>query len=322
MKLAWLLPGFVCYFFSAVGHAGQSLSPQEALQLLNRVNAASRQIAFTGIYVYQRGGTVETSRISHAVIGGVDLEKIEAVDGPAQELIVQNDQLSCYVPNNRVGSIDLRASDHFFPSVLPKDVKPLLANYHAIKQDVERVADNDCQAILLTPKDGLRNPFRFCYEPTSGVILKSQRYNDQQELTEQMSFTQVKIGVALDRAAFKPKFPKKVGTWQRQSQMAKPEDIEINGKMLPAGFKLVHGGKRVFPGKAKPVSHYLFSDGLASVSVFLDSAADDVVLQSGMSRKDETNIYVESEGNVVMMILGDVPAQAVQQFGMSLGIKK
>ncbi|MCB6182247.1 MucB/RseB C-terminal domain-containing protein [Leeia sp. TBRC 13508] len=322
MRVSNIAIGVACVIAGSVAYAGQSLTPQEAIQLLTKVNNASRQMTFSGLYVYQRGGMVETSRISHAVIGGTHFEKIETVDGPPQELIVQNDAMSCYVPSQHDAPIDLRASDHFFPSVLPADIKQLLTNYQAMKQDVERVAENDCQMILLVPKDNLRNPFRFCYEPSTGVILKSQRFNDNKELSEQMAFSQIKLGGELDRSAFKPKFPKKIGTWQRQSKVPQPDDILVNYKNLPAGFKLVHGGKRQFPGKSKPISHYLFSDGLSSVSVFVDKSAEDASVQNGLTRKGATNVYVESEGNVVMMILGEVPPSSVQLFGLGLEIKK
>lgn len=314
--LRFLLP---CCIGAAL--AGQALSPAEGLQLLNRVTQATRQQSFVGVYVYQRDTLVETSRITHQFADGNSYEKLEALDGPAQELIRANNMLSCYVPANRSDKVDYQSYSRFFPDVLPNDNRALLENYHVIRQDMERVADHDCQMVLLAPKDGLRNPFRFCYEPTRAVLLKAQVYNDRQELLEQMSFTQVNIGGVIDRNAFKPRLPNKVGAWQRSDGPVKADDLIINEKQLPAGFKLVRGSKRQLPGKPAPVSHYLFSDGLASMSVFLEFTGKDARPPEGASRQKDTNILVETDDDAVMMLLGEVPKGALQQLGSSLRIK-
>ena len=316
----WFASAFTLAICSAAS-AGQSLTNQDALTLLNRIVQATHQLSFSGVYVYQHGSDVQSSRITHVFDGGNSFEKLEALDGPPQEFIRLNNTLTSYAPAKYGSVADVPATVRFFPTVLPENIRGLMEHYYAIKQEVDRVADLDCQMLLLTPRDGLRNPYRFCYDPSTGLVLKSQSFNEKRELNEQIAFTQVVIGGVIDRSVFKPRWANKVGSWQRNDGPVKADDLDVDSRLLPAGYRLVRGGKRQLPGKPRPVSQYLFSDGLASVSVFLENQGTPSKVPQGLSRQGETNLYSESDGNWVLMVLGDVPAAALQQFGQALSVR-
>ena len=301
----WFASAFTLAICSAAS-AGQSLTNQDALTLLNRIVQATHQLSFSGVYVYQHGSDVQSSRITHVFDSGNSFEKLEALDGPPQEFIRLNNTLTSYAPAKYGSVVDVPATVRFFPTVLPENVRALMEHYYA-KQEVDRVADLDCQMLLLTPRDTLRNPYRLCYDPSTGLVLKSQSFNEKRELNEQIAFTQVVIGGVIDRSVFKPRWANKVGSWQRNDGPVKVDDLDVDGRLLP--------------GKPRPVSHYLFSDGLASVSVFLENQGTPSKVPQGLSRQGETNLYSESDGNWVLMVLGDVPAAALQQFGQALSVR-
>ena len=61
--------------------------------------SASRQLNYTGTFVYRNSRQTETSRIVHFVNpAGGEFEKLETLDGPPREVIRTNDQVTCYLP--------------------------------------------------------------------------------------------------------------------------------------------------------------------------------------------------------------------------------
>ena len=70
---------------------------------------ASRQLIYSGTFVYQHPTKSETSRIVHYVYSaGGEFEKLEVLDGPAREVIRSNDQLTCYLPKSKTVIIEQR----------------------------------------------------------------------------------------------------------------------------------------------------------------------------------------------------------------------
>jgi sigma-E factor negative regulatory protein RseB len=99
---------FSLLLLSAFLLAPGAASAEDGLALLQRIAQGSRQLTYSGVFVYRSGDRVDTSRIAHAVSDGVEVERIEALDGSPREVLRVGSEVKCFLPGRE-------ASDHRGP---------------------------------------------------------------------------------------------------------------------------------------------------------------------------------------------------------------
>jgi sigma-E factor negative regulatory protein RseB len=86
---------------------------------------------------------------------------------------------------------------------------------------------------------------------------------------------------------------------------------------LPEGFRLAERNKYVMPANRMPVEHLVLTDGLASVSVFIEKF-DPKDKFEGTSHRGAVNAYgTVSHGHQITLV-GEVPVATVQLIGQSI----
>ena len=143
------------------------------------------------------------------------------------------------------------------------------------KDGQDRVAGYDCQVITLEPKDNLRYGHKFCAEIASGLPLRARTVNEKGELVDLFVFTQLTIGSGVNKDLLKSRFAGQSGSWHVERSEFEQKDTGANSgwvlKSPLAGFKKLTEMKRSIAGRQSQVSHIVYSDGLAAVSVFVES---------------------------------------------------
>ena len=300
---------------------------QDALTWLKKMAAASRQLNYSGTFVYQYGNHVETSRIVHYVnAAGGEFERLETMDGPPREVIRSNDQVICYLPTAKAVLVEERNGRHF-PALLPEQLSGITDSYQLKKEDTDRVADQDCVWIAVLPRDNLRYGRRFCAEVHSGLPLRARTVNEKNEAVESFAFTQLSLGGSFNRDKVKSRYAEKAKaqSWRidRSALNVASETPADTGWVLsnqPAGFKKLMEVRRSIAGRNGPVSHIVFSDGLAAVSIFIEPAARPQAAKS-LSHQGAVNIYTRPYGGQLVTVLGEAPATTVMQIGNSLELR-
>lgn len=300
----------------------QEARAQDALTWLNRMVKSGVEGTFAGTYIHQYGSRMETSRVTHLMDDTGEHEKLETLDGRPREIVRKNDDIICYIPDAKVMKYDRKRGRKFFP-VLISNVSDITENYSARLGDVDRVAGYDCQVIILDPKDGFRFGHRFCAELTSGLLLRATMVSDKMEVLEQFAFTQLVMGSGVNRENLKPTWSDKKGGWQTDRSALQDSPNVDSGwyvKSLPSGFKKILEVKRQMPGKPDPVIQQIYSDGLASVSVFIENAQPGEKPQAGLVQQGNYNLFIRSVPDQAfsVKVLGEVPRESLQQIGNSL----
>jgi len=54
--------------------------PVEHAAILDQIQQAARTLSYSGIFTYQQGPVIESSRIAHMLVDGVEREKLEVLD--------------------------------------------------------------------------------------------------------------------------------------------------------------------------------------------------------------------------------------------------
>ena len=317
-KSAWpiLILGLAAPAFAAE-------SAPDGIEWLRKMAGASRQLNYSGTFVYNHAGRTETSRIVHYVnAAGGEFERMETRDGPAREVIRTNDEVTCYLPQTKTVIIEKRGKRRF-PSLLPEQLTGVADNYAVSVAGMDRVAGHDCHVIVLAPRDKLRYGHHFCADAGSGLPLRARTFNEKNEPLESFAFTELKIGGSFNRDQVRSRYAAaaKGRDWKvDHSQYSSAEQAADTGWVLtqqPTGFKKLTELKRSFAGRAAKISHIVYSDGLAAVSVFVEPMPKTRPAQM-LSHQGAVNIYVRPVADHMVTVLGEAPAATVMQIANSL----
>ncbi len=193
-------------------------------------------------------------------------------------------------------------------------------HYNVRKWDTQRIAGLDCQVLLLEPKDGLRYTHKLWADINSGLLLKAQSFNEKGEVVEQIGFTQVEIGGLIEK--YLAKFSKRDGGPGWRTATAQVWDaslVESGWKIDPAlpGFRKISEMKRNRDDGVE-VGQVVFSDGLTSVSVFVEPARAGVKTREGVSSHGAVSVYRRTLGDHLVTVLGEAPAACVTRIARSI----
>ncbi|MFZ6800015.1 MucB/RseB C-terminal domain-containing protein [Undibacterium sp. Di24W] len=318
------------FFLSGVAIA-QSSEERDLLKLLQTTQAAAKKTSYSGTFVYQQGNQIRTSRITHGFDGDVEVEKLEILDAKPREYIRRNGEVSCYLPDSKVIQVEKNLSQEEFPALLSENVNLLPESYYIKKAQMSRVAGVECQVLNLQPKDALRYGFRLCVEKNAGLLLGVQTLNPRNEVIEQIAFTQISLG-DVDKNRLKPSFTN-VAQWKTENMTVQSN---VNSgwmvKNLPNGFKKTLETKRLIPISAnaagaeqgQPKSHQvvqmMFSDGLSTISVFVEPNTGNRT--EGSLQQGAMTIMGKRSGDNWLTVVGEVPNAAIKQVMNSVQFKR
>lgn len=301
--------------FSAALLAPASAMADDGLALLQRIAQGSRQLTYSGTFVYRSGGKVDTSRIAHSIHDGIEVERIEALDGSPREVFRSGSEVKCFLPEEKLVIIENRASQRGFPSLLPAGLGSLPEHYSIRSGGTGRVAGMTSRAVLLEPRDDLRYGHEFWMDAASGLLLKANLVGERGDTLESFAFTQVKVGGPLEHGALKPRFDKeRVRVQQVRATEMKPEDMAWTFRTLLPGFRKVAAVRRHSAAENSESLHVVFSDGLASISVFIEPGGAGGEAES-IAAVGPVNIYRRQLGEHRVVVMGEVPALAVRRLG-------
>lgn len=324
---------FACCFSVVVGGFsplawGQAISIQtEGLQWLQRISQAAETLSYSGTFVYRSGNRSETSRIIHLASQGRQSEKLEVLDGSPREVIRQDDEVSCYLPENRLVIIEQRSVRRSFPALLADGLGNLHDYYRIRTGGGERVAGFDCQTIRLEPRDEWRYGHRLWMDPASGLLLRADIVDATGAVLESMAFTDLHVGEAILPETLKPKYEALAKeNWRiRQARLSDlRDDVPWVFRSELPGFRKRAALRRAFGNESKDATmlHWVFSDGLAAFSVFISPLA------SPQERGEESfrtmgalSVAKRVVGGHQIVVMGDLPPAAIQHFAAGIGVR-
>jgi len=275
----------------------------------------SRQLTYSGTFVYRSSGRGDTSRIAHSLRDGLEMERIEALDGSPREVLRAGSEVKCFFPEEKLLIIENRSSQRGFPALLPAGLGSLPEHYAIRSGGQGRVAGMKSLAVLLEPRDDMRYGHEFWMDAASGLLLKANLVGAHGETLESFAFTQVKIGGPLEHGALKPRFDnERVRVQQVRATEMKPDDIDWSFRSLLPGFRKIATMRRQSAPENPESLHVVFSDGLASISVFIEPGRASGE-KATASTAGPVSVYRRQLGEHRLVVMGEVPALAVKRLG-------
>lgn len=299
-----------------------SHSTESALDWLKKMADAPRRHNYSGIFVYYANGHVETSRIVHKTDQTGERERIEVLDGSPRIVFRNNDEMQCYLPESKKIFTEKRWFRKFFPDILPFSLDEVDRNYYVKEIGRERVSSYECQVLSLTPRDPLRYGHQFWIDAKTGLPIKAAVVNGNQ-IIEQFAFAQLEIDGEIDSDQLKPGQTLIADDWKTMSLLTSIlNEGELHWRInsLPSGFRKLVEMKRNLAEKTALVDHIAVSDGLATVSVFIEPVSKDAPspVSGFFTSRGAINIYVRTLGDNKITTVGEVPLKTIKLIGDSV----
>lgn len=283
---------------------------------------AAHQTNYCGVFVYQSGGRVEMSRITHLSDKDGEHERLEGLDGLRREVIRNNDKVWLYLGDKKV-RVEKRRAQHAFPALLPEQIQALKENYQISQGEEDRVAEYHAHTVLFQPKDNLRYTRKMWAHSESGLLLKAVVLDERGRVIEQYAFSQLNIGGNIDRKWIVPSESDAARLAPQRGLSPLPKasfENALSGwqvDSVPSGFKKILEMRRTISDRKLPVVHIVYSDGLAGISVFIEKVSE-VTDIPGLSSQGAVHMYSRLVGNHLVTVVGEVPPRTVIQVADSV----
>ena len=239
-----------------------------AYDLIARMAKASKELSYKGLFTYEYRGQLRSIKVVHLVRDGKTYERIVHMDGPEREIVRRGDNLGCL----RAADMLLRGKALRFND---SDAE-LQDHYEFYIRGDGRIAGRQVVLVEVLPKDKLRYGYVIAIDKERGLMLQSVLLSQTGKPLERFQYVDISFAADLDN-------------FQLSSEMAESEDIDVNqsacldsnqaiadvpsvweAQWLPPGFVL----SSYQPADKTGQESWMYTDGLAVFSVFVDSNAD------------------------------------------------
>jgi sigma-E factor negative regulatory protein RseB len=307
--------------------SGVSLAAEDARIWVERMNQALATRNYDGVFVHQQGSRRETLRIIHRVQDGETRERLVAVDGSGREFVRNGAELVCYFPDRRVAIVERRPADTGFIGGLPGFDASADASYVIEARDRSRMQGRITRLITLTPRDEFRYGYRLWIDEKTAMPVKTQLCDSRGNVIEQITFASLALPARIEDELLQPEVATEGFKWLRHDMPGVPREQHAasrwQAQALPPGFRMSVRADQAL-GQRGPLSHLVFTDGLASVSVFIESQARAAVrpgapeLEAGATQLGSAAAYSIVVGSNRVTAVGEVPPATVRFIAQSL----
>jgi len=299
-----------------VGSARVAFAELNAGDVMLRMNRAAAELSYEGVFVAVSRKGIEAIQLAHQVKDMMMKERLYALSGVPREIVRDEDRVWCFIPDQKTGVHEYRqASESGFPRILPGDLSALAATYSIDMGAKDRIAGRETQRVGIRPLDGYRYGYDLWADQETGLLLRSDLLDEEQQIVEQYMFVEIRIGEVPDEK-LEAVSPKQDLEWfgnDDDSQWAIEEQSSAwRIERLPPGFAQSRHIFRVSPMNSRPMEHFVFTDGLATVSAFIKSASEAKSSMSGLSSMGSVHAFSLQVDGFQVTVMGEVPAKTVE----------
>jgi sigma-E factor negative regulatory protein RseB len=288
----------------------------EPKEWLERMNKALTTRNYVGVFTHVRGTRAETLRIIHRVRGRDVSERLLSLDGSGREFIREGDELTCYFPDKRTVLVERRAPDGPLLGALPAIDDDNSLVYEIRGGERQRLLGRNTRVVALHPRDEYRYGYRLWIDEETSMPLKTQLCDKSGTVIEQILFSSIDLPERIPNSMFKPLVDASGYRWLRaERQVASNVNTSPalwEAMRLPPGFRMTTRSSQAMPGSKEPVAHLVFTDGVASVSVFVEPRKPDTKPAEGPSRVGSSSAFSTVVDDHQVTAIGEVPPNTVQ----------
>ena len=296
-----------------------------AMDWVQKMSVAMRTLSYRGNFVYLHENQLESMRISHYKDENGEKERLISLNGEAREVIRDNQNLTCIWPSSRKVVVDFSRKNTFSPIFIPEDIARLEKFYEMKLLGEDRVAGMSTVVVHINPRDKYRYGIKFWINNENGLMMKSSLINEEGKVVEEVMFTSLKLFDGDEKLVVDtmPKIDESFSLVRYHSgdssrSFAADNSWQLSG--APGGFWRESVLKRQIPATDNFVQQMVYTDGLASLSIFIEKQTSETT--SGMSSMGAVNAYIRILNNHSVTAIGEVPAITVKHLAESVSYQQ
>lgn len=338
-RFRWAGIGLLCW--------GSAVMAGDAEALVERMMTASRSLDYDGIFVYQRDGNLETLRVMHRGSSEPEKERLESLNGPARAVIRDGEKVTLRGSEDGAvltGGPAARVAPNFNISGSLAELAP---SYHfQLLPGLDRVAGREAQVVHVKPRSGDRYAYKLWIDRETALLLKSVILDAQERALEQEQFATVDIGVALADEVFATASaseqalppaarqgnqpgsaasdaPNGVACQSPPCPAVAPPDTALDWQVgwLPSGFTRHGEHAAAATPTGGPAPHFVYSDGLATVAVFVERLPDETAPLQGFTFVGAVSTFSRVSAEHQITVIGELPQATVRKIALSIAPK-
>jgi len=285
---------------------------------LNRMGAAVQSANYEGTVVRVRDGKAETLKVVRTVIDGVVRERVVAQEGSGLEIIRIGNEVHCILPDKQSVLVEEWDDQSTLFSTLPSSDIRFGSEYDVSVVREDRVAGRATVLLAIRPHDGYRYGYRIWLDTDTGFPLQTQLIGDDGSAIAEVKFADISLNKEIHASALSPSYSTE--HFRRFNgparHVTRSVETDWSSEDVPRGFRAISTHEEKMPGSEEFVIHILYSDGLASVSVFIAQHSDGN--SEGSSSVGASNSYSAVIGEHHVTAVGEVPAITVEQIATTM----
>jgi sigma-E factor negative regulatory protein RseB len=281
-----------------------------------------QQLSYHGQFVYLHNGQLESMSIVHVNDELGHRERLVSLNGEAREILRDNKNLTCIWPSSKQVVVDqANQANQVSPIWIPEDVKRLSKFYEFEMAGYDRIADHDAVIVSILPMDEFRYGMKVWVDRDSGLLVQSMVLNGKGDSVEQVMFTHLSLLSQEQQRTFSvlPKIDNSYALIRSHEGVESTQlgsDSKWQLKSIPGGFWLESSFRKKMMTSDEFTQQMVFTDGMASVSVFIEHANGDQL--TGESSMGAVNAFGTQYKDFTITAIGEVPAVTVRQMAESV----
>jgi len=297
--------------FASVAHA------ESTEMWLSKMNEAVHGLNYTGTYVYINDGHIDTMQIVHSVDDKGERERLLSLNGEAREILRDSEKVTCILPADKSVIVGHLKAGTGLPALLPENILELRSVYDIELIGRDRIAGYPAVILAVEPRDKMRYGYRIWLEEDSGMVLRSDIMDSQANVIEQMMFTEISLQSPVSAAMLEPTVEhdqfRVVTDHMASHEEMQPGQNKWSFSRIPKGFRVTSQSLKSMPMKKHLVQHFVLSDGIASVSVYIEKTMPDDQVLEGETSMGSMNAYGRKVNDHRVTVMGEAPRATVKQ---------
>ena len=299
--------------------------------LLRTHEAAMKKRSYIGTMVQSSAQTFSSARVWHACDGAQQMERVETLTGAPRSIFRHNNKVVTFMPEVKTARLEQRELVGGFPDLLKPGAGSIPEFYTLKALGTERIAGLDADVVQLAPKDALRFGYRIWTEKKSQLVVKLQTLDANGSILEQAAFSELQLDAPVKMDKLARIMAATEGYQIDQSAITKTTSATEGWQMKAGipGFKPLTCYKRgtaLNNANSSPLDgttfQWIFSDGLATVSLFVEEFDKTRHTQEGMLVQGATHSLLVRKNEFWLTAVGEVPPQTLKAFTANLERKR
>ena len=258
-----------------VATAAQAQTTIDLRSWLLDVNAAALQQTFVGTMVVQSGADMVSAKIWHIDHNGQALERVDLLSVEPHTTLRKGDVVFAIDHNTQLVRQERRSDLGLFPAALTSAGQHVGEHYVMQSLSAKRVAGLATVGVALQAKDQWRHSHRIWRDAKSGLVLKWQTVGSASgEVLEQVAYSDIVVAGGVDLATMQQwqQVPKQYKVQVSDTQSVTADSLGWRQTRGVLGFEAGPVNKPRLNGQLLlgAPAQWVFSDGLASVSLFVE----------------------------------------------------